>query len=40
MTKEELILYICTINKSVEPEFLLQFSAEELNDYLNRLVEV
>lgn len=40
MSKRELIDYICEINRSVKPEFLAEFSEEELNAYLEHLVEL
>ena len=39
MTKREIIDCICEINKSAKPEFLADFSEEELNAYLERLME-
>ena len=39
MTKREIIDCICEINKSAKPEFLAMFSEEELNAYLERLME-
>ncbi len=38
MTKRELIDGICEINKSAKPEFLANFSEEELKDYLEHLM--
>lgn len=40
MSKQELIDYICKINRSAKPEFLAGFSEEELNDYLEHLMEL
>ena len=40
MSKRELIDYICKINRSAKPEFLATFSEEELNDYLEHLMEL
>ena len=40
MSKRELIDYICKINKTAKPEFLASFSEEELNDYLEHLMEL
>jgi hypothetical protein len=40
MTKRELIDYICKINKTAKPEFLANFSEEELNAYLEHLMEL
>jgi hypothetical protein len=40
MSKRELIDYICEINKSAKPEFLANFSEEELNAYLEHLMEL
>ena len=40
MSKRELIDCICEINQSAKPEFLASFSEEELNDYLEHLMEV
>jgi len=40
MSKRELINYICEINKSAKPEFLDNFSEEELNAYLEHLMEL
>lgn len=40
MSKRELIDCICEINKSAKPEFLEVFSEEELNEYLEHLMEV
>jgi hypothetical protein len=40
MIKRELIDYICEINKSAKPEFLANFSEEELNAYLEHLMEL
>lgn len=40
MTKRELIDFICEINRSAKPEFLANFSEEELNTYLEHLMEL
>ena len=40
MSKRELIDYICEINKSAKPAFLANFSEEELNTYLEHLMEL
>jgi hypothetical protein len=40
MSKRELIDYICKINKSAKPEFLANFSEEELNAYLEHLMDL
>ncbi len=40
MSKRELIDCICEINRSAAPEFLASFSEEELNDYLEHLMEL
>ena len=40
MSKRELIDYICKINRSAKPEFLASFSEEELNAYLEHLMEL
>jgi hypothetical protein len=40
MDKRELIDYICKINKTAKPEFLAAFSEEELNAYLEHLMEL
>lgn len=40
MSKKELIDYICEINRSAKPEFLANFSEEELNAYLEHLMEL
>lgn len=40
MDKQELIDCICEINKTAKPEFLAQFSEEELNAYLEHLMEL
>jgi len=40
MSKRELIDCICGINTSAKPEFLASFSEEELNDYLEHLMEL
>jgi helix-turn-helix protein len=40
MSKDELINCICEINKSASAEFLSGFSEEELNEYLEHLMEL
>ena len=40
MSKRELIDCICEINKTARAEFLARFSEEELNDYLEHLMEL
>jgi len=40
MSKDELIHCICEINKSASPEFLSNFSEEQLNEYLEHLMEL
>jgi hypothetical protein len=40
MSKRELIDCICEINRTAKPEFLALFSADELNDYLEHLMEL
>ena len=40
MDKRELIDYICKINKTAKPEFLANFPEEELNSYLEHLMEL
>jgi hypothetical protein len=40
MSKTELIDYICKINRSAKPEFLDSFTEEELNAYLEHLMEL
>ena len=40
MEKRELIDYICKINRTARPEFLATFSEEELNAYLEHLMEL
>ncbi|MBN1804839.1 MAG: hypothetical protein JW837_06280 [Sedimentisphaerales bacterium] len=40
MSKMELIEYICEINRSAKPEFLANFSEQELNAYLEHLMEL
>jgi len=40
MSKRELIDYICELNRSAKPEFLVNFSEEELNAYLEHLMEL
>ena len=40
MSKRELIDCICEINKSAKPEFLASFSEEDLNDYLEHLMDL
>lgn len=40
MSKRELIDRICEINKSAKPEFLANFSDEDLRTYLEHLMEL
>jgi len=40
MDKKELIDCICELNKGAKPEFLAEFSQEELNAYLEHLMEL
>jgi len=40
MSKRELIDYICKINKTAKPEFLASFTEDELNAYLEHLMEL
>jgi len=40
MSKRELIDCICEINRSAKPEFLARFSEEDLNTYLEHLMEL
>ncbi len=40
MNKRELIDGICEINRGAKPEFLASFSEEELNTYLEHLMEL
>ncbi len=40
MDKNELIECIREVNKSAKPEFLARFSEEELNAYLEHLMEL
>jgi hypothetical protein len=40
MNKRELIDCICEINRSAKPEFLANFTEEELNTYLEHLMEL
>jgi hypothetical protein len=40
MSKRELIECICEINRGAKPEFLANFSEEELNTYLEHLMEL
>lgn len=40
MSKTELINCICEINKTANHEFLDDFSEEELNEYLEHLMEL
>jgi hypothetical protein len=40
MSKREIIDRICEINKSAKPEFLADFSEEELYTYLRNLMEL
>jgi hypothetical protein len=40
MSKRELIDYICEINRSAKPEFLANFSEDDLHAYLEHLMEL
>jgi len=40
MSKRELIECICEINRSAKPEFLANFSEENLSIYLEHLMEL
>ena len=40
MSKRELIDYIREINRSARPEFLAAFSKEDLNAYLEHLMDL
>jgi len=40
MSKRELIDYIREINRSAKPEFLASFSKEDLNTYLEHLMDL
>ena len=40
MNKRELISCICEINRTARPEFLARFTDEELNEYLEHLMEL
>ena len=40
MSKREVIDCICEINRSAKPEFLANFSEDELNTYLEHLMEL
>lgn len=40
MSKRELIDCICEINRTAKPEFLATFSEDDLNDYLEHLMEL
>ena len=40
MSKKDLIDRICEINKTAKPEFLANFTEEELNAYLEHLMEL
>jgi hypothetical protein len=40
MSKREIIDFIIEINRGAKPEFLAQFSAEELDLYLEHLMEL
>lgn len=40
MSKREIIDFILDINKGARPEFLAQFSKEDLDLYLEHLMEV
>jgi len=40
MSKRELIDHICWINTSASPEFLARFSEEQLQSYLEHLMQL
>jgi hypothetical protein len=40
MSKREIIDCILEINRSARPEFLAQFSVEDLDKYLDNLLEI
>ena len=40
MSKRELIDCICEINKTARPEFLARFTEDDLNNYLENLMEL
>jgi hypothetical protein len=40
MSKNELIDCICEINKGASTDFLSEFSEEQLNEYLEHLMEL
>ena len=40
MTKREIIDYIIEINRGAKPEFLAQFAEEDLDLYLEHLMEL
>ncbi len=40
MSKREIIDFILEINRGAKPEFLAQFSAEDLDLYLEHLMEI
>lgn len=40
MSKRELIDCICEINRGAKPEFLASFSEDELNTYLEHLMDL
>ena len=40
MTKRELIDHICAINKSARPDFLARFLEEQLEAYLEHLMQL
>ncbi|MFA5554417.1 MAG: hypothetical protein WCZ89_02615 [Phycisphaerae bacterium] len=40
MSKTELITCICEINRTAKQDFLESFSEEELNEYLEHLMEL
>jgi hypothetical protein len=40
MSKRELIDSICEINRTARPEFLARFTEDELNEYLEHLMEL
>ena len=40
MDKRDLIECICEINRSAKPQFLADFSEEQLKDYLEHLMDL
>ena len=40
MSKREIIDFIIELNRTAKPEFLAQFSVEDLDKYLDNLLEV